>query len=344
MVLRMCLVTVDSLGETYSFMPKKHSTCVIKSIIVTSQQRYELFHLIRSKSIKQNIRAGATTALTHSFTGDNSSVKGLKRSYNTHSDNSRLVDAKEALKLADLQRDLDQTLQTLSSALAELICWRIRGQIPLNVHAHSSSLATGTTQPENNTRSIAKGNHLTLIPRNGMVDGILVLEVVQTRDGELVGGRRREMDSVIQGARIQGVVQVGDESVGTLRRNLFVVISTEEGSPVDGIELIEEIIDTNELARGVCIGGGQNVEPGYCKSLSETSTFNRFIRILTDNSPQAILLANVVRSGTERFFTTDRKPSSIHEITEEFPAYHPNHQSSVHVRYECLTGWDFEVL
>jgi hypothetical protein len=41
----------------------------------------------------------------------------------------------------------------------------------------------------------------------------------------------------------------------------------------------------------------------------------------TNDGPDAILLANVVRTGTKTFLPTDRQAISIHQVAEVFPAY-----------------------
>jgi hypothetical protein len=42
---------------------------------------------------------------------------------------------------------------------------------------------------------------------------------------------------------------------------------------------------------------------------------------LTNDSPQTILLSDVVGTGTEGLFTADGETTCVHEVTKEFPAY-----------------------
>lgn len=95
-----------------------------------------------------------------------------------------------------------------------------------------------------------------------MVDGVFVLKVVQTRDGE--AGRRGlgGVHGVVEGFGLQRLLEVGDEGLGTLGCDLLVVVSAEEGAAVDGVELAKNFIDTNDWVGRVLISSGEDVEPG----------------------------------------------------------------------------------
>ena len=39
----------------------------------------------------------------------------------------------------------------------------------------------------------------------------------------------------------------------------------------------------------------------------------------TNHRPDSVFLADVIRTGTERFLTANGEATSIHQVTEEFP-------------------------
>ena len=39
----------------------------------------------------------------------------------------------------------------------------------------------------------------------------------------------------------------------------------------------------------------------------------------TDHCPDSVFLADMIRASAERFLTANRKATSIHQVTEEFP-------------------------
>lgn len=94
-----------------------------------------------------------------------------------------------------------------------------------------------------------------------MINGILILEVVQAGNGEgsAIGGG---VNCVVQGTSGDRLVQIRDEGIGTFGRHLFVVISAEEGTTVDGIKLVENVIDSDQFIGRFLISGGDNVQPG----------------------------------------------------------------------------------
>ena len=42
--------------------------------------------------------------------------------------------------------------------------------------------------------------------------------------------------------------------------------------------------------------------------------------MLTNDGPDTILLPNMIRTSSKRFFTADRELAGIHEVAEELPA------------------------
>ena len=92
-------------------------------------------------------------------------------------DNGRLVPTQELLQLADLERNLDQALQTLSRRRGQLLTL-ILADISLNVQPHSRTLASRATQSEDDSATVCKLNDLTLVLGNTTVDGVGVVEVL----------------------------------------------------------------------------------------------------------------------------------------------------------------------
>ena len=58
-------------------------------------------------------------------------------------------------------------------------------------------------------------------------------------------------------------------------------------------------------------------------SQADPRFYHRVTRITpnghTDHCPDSVLLADVVRTGTERFLTTDGEAASIHQVAEKLP-------------------------
>ncbi len=85
-----------------------------------------------------------------------------------------------------------------------------------------------TTEAEDNARAVCESDNLSLILRNRVIDRVLVLEIVQTRNGEGRGGRSSSVHCVVQRAGLQGLVQIGDESISAFRWHFLIVIPAEE--------------------------------------------------------------------------------------------------------------------
>ena len=61
---------------------------------------------------------------------------------------------------------------------------------------------------------------------------------------------------------------------------------------------------------------------------------------LTDDSPHAILLPDMIRTRPERLLTTDGETTSIHQVTEELPTLRGIGQDLVTKVIVGLTSWD----
>jgi len=90
------------------------------------------------------------------------------------------IPPKEFLQLADLKRNFDQALKTFCSRLVKGTSTSIRCDIALDIHAHSSSLTAGSTQPKDHPRTITESDDLSLVLGDRVVDGIFVFEIVKS--------------------------------------------------------------------------------------------------------------------------------------------------------------------
>ena len=106
-------------------------------------------------------------------------TKTISADWMAYSDDRRFISSKEFFQVADLKRNFDQALKTFCSWLAEGSSTSIRCNIALDIHAHSSSLAAGSTQPKDHARTITESDDLSLVLGDRVVDGILVFEVVK---------------------------------------------------------------------------------------------------------------------------------------------------------------------
>ena len=55
------------------------------------------------------------------------------------------------------------------------------------------------------------------------------------------------MNCVVQRARFQSFVKVVHQFVSAFRGNFLVIVSAEEGTSIDGIEFVEEVVDADQL-------------------------------------------------------------------------------------------------
>jgi len=106
-------------------------------------------------------------------------TKMISADWIAYSDDGRFISSKEFFQVADLKRNFDQALKTLCSRLAEGSSTSIRCNISFDIHAHSSPLTAGSTQPEDHPRTIAESDDLSLVLRDRVVDGVLVFEIIK---------------------------------------------------------------------------------------------------------------------------------------------------------------------
>ena len=153
-------------------------------------------------------------------------------------------------------------MQTLGSGLAKRCRTSRSRHISLHIHAHSSTLTPGTTKTEDDTRAISEGDNLALILRHRVVDRVFVLEIVQTRDGEAGRGGLVGVHGIVEGLALKRLIEVGNEGLGTLGRDFFIVVSTEEGAAIDGVELVQDVVDADNRPGYVLISSGEDIQPG----------------------------------------------------------------------------------
>lgn len=55
------------------------------------------------------------------------------------------------------------------------------------------------------------------------------------------------MCCLVQRARFQSFVKVVHQFLSAFRGNFLIIVSAEEGTPIDGVEFVEEIVDANQL-------------------------------------------------------------------------------------------------
>lgn len=92
----------------------------------------------------------------------------------------------------------------------------------------------------------------------------------------------------------------------------------EESAAVFAVVVLKNAVHTLDTD---LVGLGEDVEPGCKRSGSEEGRKDRRkTERRTDDSPESVLLANVVRTGTERLLTADGETASVHEVTEELPS------------------------
>lgn len=95
--------------------------------------------------------------------------------------------------------------------------------------------------------------------------------------------------------------ELANNLVSTLRVDVFVVVAGEEGTAVLGPEILLDLLNGGGDIGVLDTEGGDNVQPG-------------------NNSPETVLLADVVGSGTKTLLTTDGKLLGVEQGAEELPA------------------------
>ena len=67
------------------------------------------------------------------------------------------------------------------------------------------------------------------------------------------------MDGVVKRAGVEGVVEMLDKRIGTLRGTLLIIVSAKEGATIDRIKFVENIIDADKVIRRLLVGGGDDI-------------------------------------------------------------------------------------
>lgn len=103
-------------------------------------------------------------------------------SWFTYGDDSWLIPAQKLLQLAQFKGHLNQALQTLSGGSSELRWTGLWSYVTLDIHTDRRALTSGATQAEYDPRAVRKGDNLSLVLRHGVVNRVLVFEIVESRD------------------------------------------------------------------------------------------------------------------------------------------------------------------
>jgi len=67
---------------------------------------------------------------------------------------------------------------------------------------------------------------------------------------------------IVEGLALKRLIEVGNEGLGTLGRDFFIVVSTEEGAAIDGVELVQDVVDADNRPGYVLISSGEDIQPG----------------------------------------------------------------------------------
>ena len=94
-----------------------------------------------------------------------------------------------------------------------------------------------------------------------MVDRVCVVEVGDLRDRERLAGTLRGVCGLRERSRADVFVERVDELLRASRRDLLVVVSREEGATVDGVMLLEQLLDTDELVWRFLVRECEDVQP-----------------------------------------------------------------------------------
>lgn len=192
----------------------------------------------------------------------------------TSRDNSRRIALQELLEVAELQRNLDQALQALLRGLAQLRLALVRRDVALDVHAHRRALAARPAQTEHDARAVDEAHDLALVLRHAVVDRVRVIEVVHVLDDERLARRRGRVRRAREVARRDVRVQLVDELVRALGRDLLIVVPREERAAVYGVVLLQELVDAEQLVRRLLVRVREDVQP-CCASTSGCGPYLR---------------------------------------------------------------------
>ena len=94
-----------------------------------------------------------------------------------------------------------------------------------------------------------------------MVDRVCVVEVGDLRDRERLAGTLRGVCGLCERPRADVFVERVNELLRASRRDLLVIVSREEGATVDGVMLLEQLLDTDELVWRFLVRECEDVQP-----------------------------------------------------------------------------------
>jgi len=201
-------------------------------------------------------------------------------------DNSRLLSLQKSDQVTNLQRNIDQAFQALGGrhrVLALVV------RVLLDVQSHSRTLASCAAQTEDDARTVTELHDLALVLRHAVVHRVCVIEVRGCRDSERLGPRSKLLAD--QGTLGNVFVKRGDELVSTLGGDFLIIVAREERAAVLLIVVQKNLLDSNQRF-GIFVGVSQDVKPSFLARGS--AQVDRYTGARTDNSPDTILLSDVV--------------------------------------------------
>jgi hypothetical protein len=204
----------------------------------------------------------------------------------------RLDAANELLQLEEVGGELDVVLEVLLSIKAELA--RV-GLVLLDVQTDGGAAGTGAGETDDDAAAVVELD----------VDALVLADAaVEVGVGEVIGlDNLAASDGGADEFALLGadeLVDVGDHLGGVFALAALVVVAGEEGAAVNAPEVLLDALDARGGA-GLLANAGDDVQPG-------------------DNGPETVLLADVVRTGTEGLLTADAHLLGVEETAEELPA------------------------
>ena len=192
--------------------------------------------------------------------------------------------------------ELEQ-LQSQSNVLAEVVLGTQTklgavALVALNVQTDSSTTATSTGQTDNNAAAVVELDVQTLVLGHTAVQ-VSVGEVTSVGDLAAVDGGASSTLGNDLGESL-------DDLVGAVAVDVLVVVAGEESAAVGLPEVVLDGGDAGGL--GLVLGNtGDDVQPG-------------------NNSPDTVLLADVVAASSETLLATDGDLLVVEQVAEELPA------------------------
>jgi hypothetical protein len=227
------------------------------------------------------------------FSSKSPSLARKKFSANQHlSADIRLDTADELLQLEEVGGELDVVLEVLLGVKAELAGV---GLVLLDVQTDGGAAGTGAGETDDDAAAVVELDVDALVLADAAVE-VGVGEVVGLDDLAASDGGADEL--ALLGA--DELVDVGDHLSGISAVAALVVVAGEERAAVDAPEVLLDALDAGSGA-SLLANAGNDVQPG-------------------DDSPETVLLADVVGAGTERLLTADAHLLGVEETAEELPA------------------------